>query len=147
MKSLLVLLVTLLIGMTTFAQAPKNAKEKDKAAILAIMAAQEASWNKGDLESFMIGYWEDERLKFIGKSGVTYGYEATLENYKKNYSGKEGMGTLAFDIMHVEEVGKKTILVVGKWQLQREKDAPGGHFSLIWKKMGKEWVIVADHSS
>lgn len=144
MKFLAVLFITLFSVMTTSAQPPK---EKDKAAILATMAAQEANWNKGDLEKFMVGYWEDENLKFIGKSGITYGYEATLERYKKGYPDKAAMGKLSFDIKHVEAIGKKTIMVVGKYHLQRENDEPQGHFSLIWKKIGKEWVIIADHSS
>lgn len=144
MKILAILFGTLFASMTLSAQTPK---EKDKAAILATMAAQEACWNKGDLECFMKGYWENKDLKFIGKTGITYGYEGTLERYKKGYPNKAAMGTLTFTILHVDAIGKKEMMVVGKYHLQRENDEPQGHFSLIWKKIGKEWVIIADHSS
>ena len=144
MKYLLTICMILFAATSSSAQAPK---EKDKEAILAIMAAQEACWNKGELECFMKGYWESEDLKFIGKSGITYGYDGTLERYKKSYPDKAAMGTLTFTILHVEAIGKKEMMVVGKYHLKREKDEPQGHFSLIWKKIGKEWVIIADHSS
>ena len=144
MKTITLLILTLFFGMTAHSQTPK---EKDKEAILAIMAAQEACWNKGDLQCFMKGYWESDELKFIGKSGITYGWDATLERYKKSYPDKAAMGKLTFDILHVDAIGKKQMLVVGKWHLQRAEDAPNGHFSLTWKKIDKEWVIIADHSS
>ena len=144
MKLILSLLMAFALAPALFAQAPK---EKDKQAILDIMARQEAAWNKGDLEAFMKGYWESEDLKFIGKSGITYGYEATLERYKKGYPDKAAMGKLTFDILHVDAMSKKSVLVVGKWHLQRADDAPEGHFSLVWRKIDGEWVIVADHSS
>ena len=144
MKFLLLSIIFLFMGLSSQGQPPK---QKDKDAILATMKAQEIAWNKGDLERFMIGYWEDENLKFIGKNGVTYGWNATLERYKKSYPDRDAMGTLTFDILHVDALGKKEMMVVGKWHLQRKEDAPQGHFSLIWKKINKEWVIIADHSS
>ncbi len=144
MKIFAYTLISLFLLGSLRAQTPK---EKDKTAILNIMKNQESCWNKGDLEGFMNGYWESEELKFIGKSGITYGWQATLERYKKSYPDKAAMGKLTFDILHVEATGKKQMLVIGKWHLQREKDAPEGHFSLVWRKIGKDWVIIADHSS
>lgn len=141
------LLFTFFVGFaysSPFAQEPSP---KDKARVLAIMERQEADWNKGDLEEFMNGYWESESLKFIGKLGITYGYDATLAHYKKSYPDRAAMGKLSFDILHVDKVSKKAIMVTGKWHLQRAEDAPQGHFTLIWKKIKGDWVIVADHSS
>lgn len=143
MKLLLTIFFLFLLQIG-YAQIPKAS---DKAEILRIMAQQEQSWNSGDIEGFMKGYWKNEALKFIGKSGITYGWDATLARYKKGYPDKAAMGKLTFEILHVEAISKKNMLVVGKWHLQREKDAPQGHFSLNWKKIKKEWVIVADHSS
>lgn len=37
------------------------------------MAAQESSWNNGDLEAFMLPYWKSDSLMFIGKSGLKKG--------------------------------------------------------------------------
>lgn len=120
---------------------------KSKAIVLGIMENQENAWNKGSLEEFMIGYWENDSLKFIGKSGLTYGWNQTLSNYKKSYPNPEAMGKLHFTILHVTPISNKAMQVIGKWQLIREKDAPSGHFTLLWRKIEGKWVIVADHSS
>ena len=64
------------------------AQSKDKQEILKLLSTQVEFWNKGDVNQFMQGYWENDSLMFVGKDGVTYGYNKTLENYKKNYPDK-----------------------------------------------------------
>ena len=51
--------------------------------VTSIMQSQQDAWNRGDIDSFMVGYWESDSLLFIGKSGVNNGYQNTLSNYKK----------------------------------------------------------------
>lgn len=121
---------------------------KDKEIILSILQRQTEMWNQGNVEAFMKGYWESDSLMYIGKSGVRYGYQATLASYKKNYPDRAAMGTLKFDIIKVNFVSKDACFVVGKWHLTRpEKGDIGGHYTLLWRKIKGEWVIVADHSS
>ena len=124
-----------------------SAQSKSEQKILDVLENQENAGNTGDLDKFMIGYWESDSLMFIGKSGLTYGYNNTLKNYKRSYPDKAAMGKLEFTILKMEKLGSKNYLVVGKWLLTRKEDAPNGHFSLIWRKIKGEWVIVADHSS
>ena len=112
-----------------------------------VMALQEDCWNEGDLECFMEGYWKSEKLVFIGSSGINYGWQKTLDNYKEKYSTKEKMGTLTFDILIMEPLSEDFWSVIGKWSLKRENDNPNGHFSLIFRQIGSEWLIVSDHSS
>jgi hypothetical protein len=145
--SLLCGLSSLFLFLSGVSLSAQSLPARDESAIRAIMQQQEDCWNKGDLSCFMEGYWRDEALKFIGKNGITYGWEATLARYRKSYPDKATMGKLSFNLLHLESISKKAALVVGQWQLQREKDAPGGYFSLLWKKIGGKWVIVADHSS
>jgi len=117
------------------------------AAIEKVMAMQEKAWNEGDIEKFMEGYWNSDSLSFVGKSGVTFGWKATLENYKKTYPDKAAMGKLAFTLIKKAKLGPENYLVIGKWHLQRTKDEVGGHFSLIWKKIKDKWLIISDHTS
>jgi len=122
--------------------------KKDDAALKAILKNQQEAWNKGDLDGFMEGYWQSDSLKFIGKNGITYGWKATLDRYKKGYPDKATMGILQFTILHIDSISKDAILMVGKWYLKRnEKGDVGGHFSLLWRKIKGKWVICADHSS
>ena len=37
----------------------------------------------GNLEEFMSFYWKSDSLMFIGKNGIQYGWQKTLDNYKK----------------------------------------------------------------
>ncbi len=121
--------------------------EKDAKAIQEIMNAQQAAWNFGDLNTFMKYYWKSDSLKFVGKRGLTYGWQSTLDNYVKSYPDKAAMGRLLFTNMAVEPLNETNAYVIGKWELFRIADTLSGHYSLLWKKMEGKWVIVADHSS
>ena len=132
----------LLLGGTVFAQSAS-----DEAAIRQLLARQSADWNRGDIDNFMKGYWENDSLMFIGKSGVTYGWTNTLNNYKKGYPDTASMGKLTFTLLHVKPISKDHYYVTGKWFLKRSIGDVGGHFTLLFRKIKKTWVIVADHSS
>lgn len=135
------LFILLLFPTLVFSQ------KKDEKAILAILDAQTRAWNEGDLEKFMVGYLESDSLMYIGKKGVTYGYQSTLNSYKTNYAGRDNMGILTFQILHLKPLGKKHYLVVGKWSLKRTVGDVGGHYTLTFEKQKGKWVIIADHSS
>jgi len=134
--------VLLLFSQCTMQSTTDPIKDIEK-----VLAGQTEAWNEGDIEKYMEGYWKSDNLKFIGKSGVTMGWNATLERYKKAYPGKAGMGQLDFVLLSEEKLGEECYLVIGKWHLKREADELNGHFSLIWKKINGKWVIIADHSS
>lgn len=124
-----------------------TAQDKDKQAVWTILDKQTKAWNSGDIDQFMIGYWNNDSLMYVGKGGVTYGYIPTLENYKKNYSNRDKMGQLKFTILHTNRLSKEIIQVVGKWYLTRTIGDVGGHFTLIFKKINGQWMIISDHSS
>ncbi len=137
-----------------------NAKSNDSAEIKKVMDAQEYAWSKGDLDGFMKGYWKSDKLKFISKNGVTYGWQNTYDRYKKAYPNKEAMGSLKFEIISIESFAdenfhainanpmkNKTYMVVGKWRTYDTPKAARGYFTLIFKKIEGNWVIVSDHTS
>src|SRR5690606_40403736 len=64
---------------------------RSKEAILDVMSQQEQDWNNGDIDAFMKGYWRSDSLMFVGKNGIKYGWQTTLENYKKSYPDKSTM--------------------------------------------------------
>lgn len=123
------------------------AQDKNKQAILSVLKRQTEDWNRGNIEAFMVGYWNNDSLMFVGRSGVTYGYKKTLENYRKNYSDTAQMGKLSFDILQVKRLSGEYYFVVGKWFLKRSVGDIGGHYNLLFRKINGKWVIVTDHSS
>lgn len=143
MKRLSFLLFFTLSCAAAFGQSPD-----DRRAILAILDRQTRDWNAGNVEAFMNGYWKSDSLTFVGKVGVTYGYEATLSNYKRRYPDRASMGTLKFNILKLTFPSRNTAYVIGQWHLTRPQigDA-GGHYTLLWRKIDGKWVIVSDHSS
>jgi ketosteroid isomerase-like protein len=136
----------LLIFVLTFSL-NTTAQSKDETAIRNAMNEQLAAWNSGDINRFMGTYWQDDSLMFIGKSGITYGWQKTLENYKKGYPDTATMGKLDFTILQVRRLSEIYFFVVGKWHLTRSVGDIGGHYTLLFRKVKNKWVIVADHSS
>lgn len=124
-----------------------GAQSKDQKEIFTILDEQTKAWNKGDLDAFVKGYWKNDSLMFIGKSGVTYGYQNTLNNYKKSYASPEKMGKLTFDILQVKKISDEYYFVLGKWFLKRAAGDVGGHYTLMFRKIDGKWRIVSDHSS
>src|SRR5215510_4199063 len=96
-----------------------SAQSKDEVEVRNVLAKQNAAWNRGDIDAFMVGYWENDSLMFIGKSGVTYGYKNTLNNYKKNYPDTTVMGKLNFTLIHVKQLSPEYFHVTGKYYLTR----------------------------
>jgi ketosteroid isomerase-like protein len=120
---------------------------QDRQAIIKVMHTQQLAWNRGDIDGFMQGYWKSDSLVFVGKDAPTYGWQTTLNNYKKHYPDKAAMGQLTFTILQVKVLDPTNAFVLGGWHLKREKDAPGGYYTLWFRKIKGEWKIVCDHTS
>ena len=126
----------------------------DEKEIRAVLDAQVTAWNKGDLDGFMAGYWNDEALTFISGGDITSGWKKTKERYEKRYKsdGKE-MGKLTFSEFHVEVLSPTAAVARGKFELTFEKEADPkkktarGRFTLVLKKFPDGWKITHDHTS
>lgn len=137
-------LIILVYFFSTFSLLSQS---KDEREVRALLDFQIQEWNKGNIPAFMESYWKSDSLMFIGKSGVTYGWQKTLDNYKKNYPDKAAMGKLKFDLLQVKQLNSTHFFVVGKWYLTRSIGDVGGIFSLLFRKVANRWIIIADHTS
>lgn len=114
-------------------------------AIRAVLAAQAAAWNRGDIDGFMQGYWNSPELRFLSGGQVTRGWQATRDRYDARYgTSPQTMGRLSFSRLDVAGLSHNAAVVYGAWQLERETDAPHGLFTLVFRKVGGAWVIVSD---
>jgi len=137
--------------LALFAAAPLApvAEADDAAAVQALLAAQVAAWNRGDLEGFMAGYWRSPELVFCSGANVTKGWDATLERYRKRYQaeGRE-MGVLRFEALEVQLLGKAAAFARGEYHLKlRDGQEPHGRFTLVLRRTSGDWRIVHDHTS
>ena len=121
-------------------------KETEKQEILSVMKAQEEAWSNHALEGFMKGYWKSDSLKFYGRNGITFGWQKTLDNYKKGYPTKEHSGTLTFKINDISKITEGAYSVMGEYHLKRNVGDANGVFMIIFKKIQGEWKIIADTS-
>jgi ketosteroid isomerase-like protein len=141
MKFIFTFSMTLLICVFAFSQ------DKNVEAIRKVLAIQTQAWNRGNIDEFMKGYWKNDSLKFIGKSGITYGYQQTLERYKRNYSDTAQMGKLSFNILEIKKLSAEYYFVVGRFFLKRSVGDLDGTFTLLFRKINGTWMIVVDHTS
>jgi len=142
MKKLLI--YALVLSFTFSCSTTENGD--DKIEILAVMDVQQKAWSNNDIEGFMEGYWKNDSLKFYGNNGVTYGWQKTLDNYKRKYPSKNETGTLNFTIDDISKIDNASYFVMGQYHLTRVVGDANGVFMIIFKKINGEWKIIADLS-
>jgi ketosteroid isomerase-like protein len=138
-------LIAAIVGsISILAQSP-NANVVSQ--IQAVLNAQQESWNRGDIDAFMNGYWRSEETVFVSGDEVTRGWQKVLDRYKKKYSDRAKMGTLTFSNLEITPLSTDSALGLGSWKLKREQDQPHGRFTLIFRRFPDGWRIVHDHTS
>ena|ERR1041385_398964 len=154
-KNFTTMLMLALFGVIAVARASSAAEstaagKPDPAAetaIRAVLDAQAAAWNRGDLPGFMEGYWHSPELTFYSGGGVTSGWDATLARYQKRYqSAGNEMGKLDFSELEIHPAGDMA-WVGGHWHLKMSDGSDrGGVFTLVFRKLPNGWKIVHDHT-
>ena len=119
----------------------------EEEAIEQVLSRQVDAWNEGDLEGFMEGYARTDTLRFASGGTVRYGWQATLDGYRRGYPDRATMGTLSFDLRDIQVISPDWALVFGAWALERAEDRPSGLFTLTLRKTAAGWRVVQDHTS
>jgi len=119
----------------------------DAAAVRAVIEAQQAAWNRGDIEGFMDGYAREDETTFISGDQIRRGWQTVLDRYLKTYDSRAKMGTLSFTELEFKPLSEFYVVATGRWQLTRDADTPHGRFTLIFRRTVKGWRIVHDHTS
>ena len=143
----LVLGVALMIARGSLQEQMRPLSAHD--AVKVVLDIQATAWNKGDLEGFMQGYWQDDQLSFYSGNSIRAGFEETIARYRQTYQANDAeMGQLRFDDLQFESLSPDIVLVKGRWHLTQSKAMPEGLFTLIVKRFPHiGWKIVHDHTS
>jgi ketosteroid isomerase-like protein len=120
------------------------AKDDTASQVRAVLQAQQTAWNRGDIESFMDGYERAETTTFVSGDELTRGWQTVLDRYRKRYTTRDQMGTLAFSDLDVQPLDSSYALADGRWQLTRANDTPHGRFTLIFRRTPEGWRIMHD---
>ncbi|HWS88929.1 MAG TPA: DUF4440 domain-containing protein [Pyrinomonadaceae bacterium] len=144
--SLLLLAAVVAVGYQK--NVPKSPEEdKNIAAVRAVIEAQAAAWNRGDVAGYMEGYAKEEATTFVSGDTLTRGWQTVHDRYAARYDTREKMGTLAFSELEFRPLSEFYIMATGRWRLARAADTPHGRFTLIFRRTNAGWRIVHDHTS
>jgi ketosteroid isomerase-like protein len=121
-----------------------NKDDQVIAAVRTVMEAQQAAWNRGDIEGFMDGYERAETTIFVSGDELTRGWQTVLDRYKKRYTSREQMGTLTFSALEIKPVSPVLAVADGQWRLARTNDSPHGRFTLLFRRNNEAWRIIHD---
>lgn len=128
--------------------APRSQKEdREVAAVRAVIEAQAAAWNRGDVAGYMEGYAKEETTTFVSGDSMTRGWQTVFDRYKARYDTREKMGTLNFSELEIKPLSPFYTMVTGRWRLTRAADTPRGRFTLVFRRTVGGWRIVHDHTS
>ena len=135
------LLVVLFASFAVAAQTPADLRK--------LLDDQTAAWNRGDLESFMQGYWHSPDVTFFSGDTIIKGWDQTLQRYRDRYqNGGKQMGNLSFTDENIEILGSDAAVVTARWHLEMTDGKKlEGLTTLLCKRLKEGWRIVHDHSS
>jgi uncharacterized protein (TIGR02246 family) len=131
----------------SFARLRESVNEAETQAIVAVLDAQIAAWNRGDLESFMEGYWRSPDLRFASGSTPVRGWAEALRRYRTSYPDRTDMGELTLSNLEINILAPDAATVFGQWRLAQASAAPAGLFTLVFRKIDGRWLIIHDHTS
>ncbi len=128
-------------------ESPSGQGDSIRSAVESILRAQEAAWNRSDIDAFMEHYWKSDALTFSSGGKTTRGWTETLNHYRERYPTPGKMGRLSLSRLEITPLGNSAALVLGQWSLDRESEPISGNFSLVFRKFNDRWLIVHDHTS
>jgi ketosteroid isomerase-like protein len=105
-----------------------------------------ATWNKGDINSFVKTYKDSDTTRYI-TSIETDGYKNILAQYKKRYSTPEKMGQLTISDLEIIVLSTHHAMVIGKWKVAQKEKIITGIFTLLYENTPAGWKIIIDHTS
>ena len=118
-----------------------------EADIRSLLERQSGAWNEGDLVTFVADYLDSPRMRFVSGGSVRYGAEDVLDRYRRTYPDRAAMGVLTFTDLDVRVLSDDFVFVFGRYNLEREADAPTGLFTLLFERTADGWKISHDHTS
>jgi ketosteroid isomerase-like protein len=115
--------------------------------ILAVVAAMQAAWNRGDFRGYMDGFW-NPGVVFVSGGRIQDGWQGTLDHYVRDYGGSaDRRGEVRFFDMNIDVLAPDAAMLVGHFTLGRPERALKGINTRLFRKIGGRWVIAMNHVS
>jgi len=112
--------------------------------VVKIVLAQEAAWNRGDLDGFLSRFKDDPDTQVV--LGVRARGMTTIRNaFHTNYPNREAMGAIEYTDIEARELGENFCLATGRYRVERSKKAGGaaeGNFTEVFQKTAQGWQVI-----
>jgi len=126
------------------AQAPDQlyTATRQQLEVTKILLAQQASWNKGDLDGYL-AYYKNAPDTLAILEGPVRGLQNIRNAYRINYPNRESMGELEQTEIDVRALGDGFALATGRYALTRHKkpEVQGG-FTEVLEKTAAGWQVI-----
>lgn len=144
------LIAAVMMVLALLLATPVLAHPPEKHAVEAAMTASAAGWNAGDVNRFMAVYSDAPETSFVTSEGLLRGKAAMTARYKARYAFDDAAkrGTLTFKTLDFRLLDPTHALYIGQYTLTYSSGKTlSGPTTLIFRKEGANWRIIADHSS
>lgn len=146
MRLRLLTLLLVFCSLPVLAQTPDQlyTATPQQLAITKVILAQEAAWNKGDLDGYISHYKDAQDTQAI-LAGPVRGLSNIRGAFHLNYPNRESMGTLENSEVEVRALGENFGLATGKYRLARPRKSGGaveGTFTEILEKTAAGWQVI-----
>jgi ketosteroid isomerase-like protein len=109
-----------------------------------IVLAQEAAWNRGDIDAFLSRFKDDPETQIMMGNSVR-GLINIHATFRLNYPTREAMGTIGYSDVEARDLGENFAMATGKYHLERAKKAGGsveGTFTEVMEKTPDGWMVI-----
>ena len=140
-----------------FATAPAVSQKEDplftasrqQLDVVKIILAQQAAWNKGDLDGYLSRYKDAPDTQAV-LANLVRGIDNIRAAYRQNFPNKDSMGEIEDSDIEVKVLGDDYALATGKYHLNRPKKSGGpveGSFMELFEKTPAGWQIIFSQST
>lgn len=141
-----------LIIFVLFAVSPTPAQSKADplAEVKAALDTQVAAWNSGASQPGSSVYFDSPEMLWVNRTGVRKGNAPIQASYRRTAASTNPApaGVYSYEPLHMERLAPNCVYFVMRWKYEMNGRPPQtGVTSLVWKKINKKWVIVAEHAS
>ena len=123
--------------------------DPDVRAVRAMMEAQTAAWNDGDLAAFVSFYRDSDATVYASPDAAFVGLAAILARYEAAYPDAAAMGHLHFSDESYFRLGADAMGATGTYHVLREgaADELTGQYLLALRNEPAGWRIVCDYTA
>jgi uncharacterized protein (TIGR02246 family) len=114
-----------------------------------VLLAQEAAWNRGDLDAYISHYKDAPDTQAILGTPVR-GLQNIRLAFRANFPNNDAMGNLQQEAIDVRALGDDFALATGNYHLTRSRKAGGdltGGFTEILEKTPTGWQVIFSEST